>query len=140
MDGLWALAVSALIAAGAWLYQRAWERHERRLNQYGKIVDLLPAFGEGAVDAAKLDVVFSELRRLWLVGPDEVIKAANVFFGTTRGTNSTPVERDRALAMFILAMRKDASFMSAVIPRFFRSRLSHEEIKLWRARPQSTKS
>lgn len=127
--GSWGLAVAALIGALAWLYQRAWDRHERRLSQYSEIVEGLPAFTIQARDPDKVDEILLGMRGLWLFGPDDVIRACNAFLSVVE-TTSPDEAKEKALAELVLAMRKDASFISAVLPRFFWSRLSADEIRV----------
>jgi hypothetical protein len=40
----WGLTVPAIIGAVAWIYQRAWDRQQRRIERYETILDSLPGF------------------------------------------------------------------------------------------------
>lgn len=43
----WGITVGTAIASLAWIYQRAWERQEKRVAQYQEILDRLDAFTAG---------------------------------------------------------------------------------------------
>ncbi len=130
MADFWALTVPAAIGAVAWLYQKTWERHERRLKQYEEIVDELPAFTVGGLNQDRIDKAIMIYRRLWLLGPDEVVRAFEAFIKTVEnGASSSDEEKELALGRFVIAMRRDATFTAALIPRFS-STLQPDEIKL----------
>lgn len=126
------LVLATLIGACAWLYQRAWERHERLLGQYQEIIDRMQAFTVGGYDPKEIDAALKAAQRLWLIGPDSVVRAWNDFLATIE-TNSgvrPDDEKELRLSELILAMRNDVSFATALIPNFRRSKLRPDEIKL----------
>jgi len=130
MSAFWALTASAAIGATAWLYQKAWERHERRSKQYEEIIDLLPAFTAENWDHRQVDKAIKIQRRLWLIGPDKVVRAFNKLLAMMQGdVKSTDEERDRALGDLVIEMRRDSTLWAALVPRC-RATLLPEEIKL----------
>lgn len=129
MADFWALTMPAAIGAIAWLYQKTWERHERRMKQYEGILDELPAFTVGGLDPDRIDRAIAIHRHLWLLGPDGVVRAFENFMRTVEGSGGSDEERELALGRFVIAMRKDATFFSALVPRF-RTTLQPKEFKL----------
>lgn len=85
MSDLWALTVPVVVGAMAWLYQKSWERHERRLKQYEDILDELPAFTTDGLNVDRIDRAISVHRHLWLYGPDNVVRAFEEFLATVEG-------------------------------------------------------
>lgn len=134
-SGLWALAASALFAGLGWFYQRAWERREQRLDHYFGIIDRLPAFLAATPNSHDLNDTITEIRRLWIVGPNDVVRAANAFLKIIE-SSARQGEKEEALRSFILAMRRDSTFASALIPRFFHNKLSSDEIVIRTATPR----
>jgi hypothetical protein len=115
MGDLWGLVVATAIAAVAWIYQRAWDRQQLRIDRSQAIVDRLPGFTQANLDPAKIDETLIEIRRLWLFAPDDVVKAASAFIETVeKGDSKRPV-----LPKLVLAMRRDASFTAALFPASF---------------------
>jgi hypothetical protein len=133
--GLWALAASAALAGLGCFYQKAWDRRERRLEHYFGIIDRLPAFLAAAPSSHEMNATITEIRRLWIVGPNDVVRAANAFLEIIDGVRPQE-EKEKALRAFILAMRRDSTFASALAPRFFRNKLSSDEILLRTATPR----
>jgi hypothetical protein len=129
MADFWALTFPAIIGAVAWLYQKTWERHERRLKQYEAILDELPAFTTASLDPERIDKVISVYRHLWLLGPDYVVRAFENFLNAVEEQSSSDSTRELALGNFVVAMRRDAGFLSAIIPRF-RTSLRADEFRL----------
>jgi len=110
----WGLTVPAIIGAVAWIYQRAWDRQQRRIERYETILDSLPGFTQDRLDADQIDAALTEFRRLWLFAPDDVITAANAFIEAAQmGQTKRP-----ALSKLVLAMRRDVSFKAVLLPRF----------------------
>jgi hypothetical protein len=134
MVDIWSLTLPAIIGAAAWLYQKTWERHERRIKQYENIMDELPAFTVERLDPDRIDRALGVLRRLWLLGPDEVVKAFEAFVKAVEG-GSTNEERVRLLGCLVIEMRRDATFLRAFIPRF-RTMLSPDEFRVLMAAKQ----
>jgi hypothetical protein len=131
------LIITGLIGAAAWLYQKAWERQQQRVARYQEIIDRTLAFTLGGLDPGKVDETLSELRRLWLFAPDNVVRAANAFLAATSAGEGTPerlAAANNAFKVLMLAMRKDASFKAALFPEFFTSRLGAEDIVIASAR------
>jgi|GEM_PF-6157714 len=133
--GLWALAVSAALAGLGWFYQKAWDRREQRLDHYFGIIDRLPAFLATPPNYQDINATITEIRRLWIVGPNDVVRAANAFLEIIEGAKPQE-EKENALRAFILAMRRDSTFASALVPRFFHNKLSSDEIVLRTATPR----
>ena len=127
-NDIWVITLPATVAALAWLYQKTWERHERRLAQYESIVDELPAFTVLQKDEDRIDRALSVHRRLWLIAPDDVVRAFEAFMDATRA-GSSEEQRAIALGKFVISMRRDASFLSALVPRF-RTTLRPEDFKM----------
>jgi len=50
-----AIIVAALFASLAWVYQKAWDRHERRVKQYEDILDEWPAFTVTGFNPDRID-------------------------------------------------------------------------------------
>jgi len=133
--GLWALAVSGALAGLGWFYQKAWDRREQRLDHYFGIIDRLPAFLATPPNFQDINATITEIRRLWIVGPNDVVRAANAFLEIIEGAKPQE-EKENALRAFILAMRRDSTFASALVPRFFHNKLSSDEIVLRTATPR----
>jgi hypothetical protein len=129
MTDLWALTVPAIIGAAAWLYQKTWERHERRLQQYEAILDELPAFTTAGLNADRIDKAMAAYHQLWLYGPDDVVRAFAAFLATVEEPPKPDSVKELALGNFVVAMRRDVGFLSALIPRF-RTSLRANEFKL----------
>lgn len=126
-----AIVIAALIGAGAWVYQKAWDRQQQRIASYQQIVDHLPGFTVNQRNPNEVDAALREFRRLWIFAPDEVIRTGNAFIDTVRTGVQVPDEdKKRALAEFVLAMRRDATFSSALVPSFFRTALSVRDLPL----------
>jgi hypothetical protein len=79
MGEFWGLIVASAIGALAWIYQRAWDRQEVRIERYQTIIDLLSGFTQDHLSPDEIDEALREIRRLWLFAPDDVIKAGNAF-------------------------------------------------------------
>lgn len=124
---LWGIAIAAAIASVAWLYQRAWERQERRVLRYQEVLDRLPFFTEGGLNPEKQNEAVAELHRLWLSAPDDVVRAGEHFLDAVEG--KIP-DAEKALGEYVLAMRRDASLRSSIIPRFWQTDISSEQFRL----------
>jgi hypothetical protein len=131
-----ALIVSVIIASLAWLYQRAWERQVSKIERYQSILDKIPAFTVGNLDPTVMDDAYTEFRRLWLYAPDDVLKAANEFFlASSRPGDNSGNER---LGKLIIKIRKDSSFSSAIIPKFFKTQMTPEEFLIVTSKKNTT--
>lgn len=125
------LVLTATIAAAAWLYQRAWERQEKRVARYQEVMNRLPSFIVGNLNQDGLDEVIAEHRRLWLSAPDDVIIAGENFLDAVEGRPlKNEISPDVALGEYVLAMRRDASMKSAILPRFWKTKLEAKEFRL----------
>lgn len=105
-------------ASLAWLYEKAWERQERRVSRYEAMTALLPGFTTSGISSQAINQFLAEQRRLWLFAPDDVIRALDRFVDRVEGT-SHDGSPEEALGRLVLAMRRDASFRGAIFPRFF---------------------
>lgn len=117
-DGLdWALIASTVVASGAWIYQRAWERVEARRSRYEEVLANLYAFTESGLNPDKIDEILAEHRRLWVTAPRRVTNAFSDFLDSVEngGSYSDQDRVDRMNAL-IDAMRKDASLMGMLYP------------------------
>jgi len=124
MGEFWGLIVASAIGALAWIYQRAWDRQEVRIERYQTIIDLLSGFTQDHLSPDEIDEALREIRRLWLFAPDDVIKAGNAFIeAVKKGETKRPT-----LAKLVVAMRRDSSFTAAVVPRFFRNKLEPSDV------------
>jgi hypothetical protein len=124
MGGFWGLAIATAIGAVAWIYQRAWDRQQYRIERYQAFLDRLPGFTQGGVDPDQIDEALKEIRRLYLFAPNDVARAANAFIEAVEKGES----KRRTLGKLIIAMRRDASFQAALFPRFYRNDLKENEV------------
>lgn len=117
-DGLgWALVASTVIASGAWIYQRAWERVEVRRSRYEAVLANLTAFTESGANPDKIDEVLAENRRLWLTAPRKVTNAfADFLDSIDSGGSFSDQDRVDRMNALIEAMRKDASLKGVLLP------------------------
>jgi hypothetical protein len=120
--------ISSAIGACAWLYQKAWERQERRVKQYEAITDTLPGFAVGSQDPNKINEFIAASRRLWIDAPDDVVRCFDEFTSSIEHSKGHEVS-SVLLGKLILAMRRDASFKGAILPRF-RTSLLPEQFQL----------
>jgi hypothetical protein len=127
------VAIAAVIASAAWLYQRAWERQERRILRYQEILDRLPAFAEGNTDTEKKDEMITEIRRLWLSAPDDIVYSAESFLDSLEGVHSDNEKansKEKNLSDLVSKMRQDATLRSAIVPRFWNTHLDGISFRL----------
>ncbi len=136
MPDVFALAIPAAIGAVAWLYQKAWERLERRVKQYEEIIDALPGFVEGGLDLNKINLALGLSRRLWILAPDSVVQALDRFFDSIENSKG-PEAAGLALGELILEMRKNATFWAVFFPRV-RTRLKPSDFKIKSAKTPVT--
>jgi hypothetical protein len=125
------IVIGAAIASAAWLYQRAWERQERRVLRYQEILDRLDAFTPSGLSNDEMNNVVIELRRLWLTAPDDVVVAGERFLDIAEGIDTDPSQA--ALGQCVIAMRRDATLSSAILPRFWKTSLTSQQFRLRRA-------
>jgi hypothetical protein len=124
MGGFWGLAIAAAIGAVAWIYQRAWDRQQIRIERYQAILDRLPGFTQDNLDPNQIDEALKEIRRLWLFAPNDVVRAANGFVQAVE----TGESKRNTLGKLVIAMRRDASFQAALFPGFYRNTLNENEV------------
>ena len=124
MGGFRGLAIAAAIGAVAWIYQRAWDRQQIRIERYQAILDRLPGFTQDNLDPNQIDEALKEIRRLWLFAPNDVVRAANAFVQAVE----TGESKRNTLGKLVIAMRRDASFQAALFPGFYRNTLNENEV------------
>ena len=116
MEG-WSIGIGAVIGSLAWLYQKAWDRRVQRAAIYEKIVRLLPAITLTGLDPKKLDQMLEEGRVLWLHAPDDVVLAFQAWMASIQ--NGKADDEPRLKDGFLMKMRQDLTYRSALIPRFW---------------------
>ena len=137
MGEFWGLIIASAIGALAWIYQRAWDRQQLRIERYQAIIDLLSGFTQDRLSPDEIDEAMREISRLWLFAPDNVIKAGNAFIEAVEKGETKRV----TLAKFLLALRRDSSFTAAVVPRFFRNKLEPSDVlEIKTAKPPGLRS
>lgn len=132
--GILGAAFAAVIASVAWVYQRAWERHEKRVIRYNEVMDRLLAFTHEGRDPQRQNELIAEHHRLWLFASDDVIRAGERFLD---GAEGKLVDPDRAMTEYALAMRRDSTLKAALIPRFWTTKLRPDDFRLRSAKPLS---
>ncbi|MBR0910806.1 hypothetical protein [Bradyrhizobium japonicum] len=132
MSSLIPIFLSTIVAAAAWLYQKAWERIERRARLYEEIIDNLPGFADGGLDPAKINAAIASTRRLWIFAPDDVVRALHEFFDCIENHKGHDAAA-AALGRLVLEMRKDTSLWN-VLQTGRKSGLSPSEFRLRSAR------
>ena len=125
METIFGLIGAAALGSVAWLYQRAWERATNRINLYQEIIGNLEGFFAGTYNAEKIDQAAFSSRKLWLEGPDEVVRSINAFFYSVENGKDDKEDRFKQL---VLLMRKNSSVWHALIPAWGKSTLKAEDI------------
>ncbi len=97
--------LGALVWAGQTLAQRAWTEYERRRDVYAEVLQFIDSLFEGG-EAAERRSYLRAVRRLWLVGSDEVVRAANALSAGIRSHESHERLEERYRAL-IEVMRRD---------------------------------
>ncbi|MBP8276403.1 MAG: hypothetical protein KAX55_05885 [Propionivibrio sp.] len=128
----WSIVLGALIGSVAWLYQKAWERRSQRAALYEKIVRLLPAVTLERRNPQQLDQMLEEGRVLWLHAPDDVVRAFQAWMAAIQ--NADAVNEPRLKDTFLAQMRRDLTFQSALIPRFWTTRMGVGDFPVLHAR------
>lgn len=131
MEG-WSIVIGAVIGSLAWLYQKAWERRSQRAMVYEKIVRLLPSITLAGLDAKKLDQMLEEGRVLWLHAPDNVVLPFQAWMAAIQ--NGDELNEPRVKDEFLAKMRRDLTFRSAVIPRFWTTAMGVGDFPVLHAR------
>lgn len=86
------------------------EQLQRKEERYKELLRCLKGFYAGRQDNDLKSQFIDQVKLCWLYAPDDVVRKANAFFAaihTERQPQSTDAEKERALAEFILAIRKD---------------------------------
>ena len=101
-----------------WLNERSklnWEKHIRKEDRYRGFLESIHGFyitsqNEEITSQNKerKDKFLQDLKLAWLYCPDDVIKAGNAFLETVAtGTRYSNEEKERTLAEFVIACRRD---------------------------------
>ena len=61
MGGFLGLIIATVIGAVAWIYQRAWDRQEIRIERYHAIIDLLSGFTQDHLSPDEIDEALREI-------------------------------------------------------------------------------
>ena len=120
MDGWLRILITLLLGAVvplaggiiAWyLNERSkltWEKHIRKEDRYRGFFESIRRFYVMPQNKEQKKKFVHELRLAWLYCPDDVIKAGNAFLDTVAaGTRFSDEEKERALAEFEIALRRD---------------------------------
>ena len=88
--------------------KRRWEKYKRKEERYLTLLKSLRGFYVNSQNRDQKEDFIQELRLAWLYCPDEVIKAGNAFLETVAtNANSLDETKEGALAVFVLALRRD---------------------------------
>lgn len=94
-----------------WLNEHSklkWEKHVRKEDRYRGFLESISGFYIASQDREQKEKFLQELKLAWLYCPDNVIKAGNAFLDTVAtGAESSDEEKERALAEFEMALRRD---------------------------------
>ena len=100
------VVLGALIWAGQTLAQRAWTEYERRRDAYVDVVRLIDSLFEGG-DVGDRPEYLRAVRKVWLVGSDQVVKAINGLSLITRRSGATNEQQEQAYRDCLSVMRQD---------------------------------
>lgn len=88
--------------------KRRWENYKRKEERYLVLLKSLRGFYVGSQNAAEKERFTEQIRLAWLYCPDEVIRAGYAFLATVSDTaTSSDQEKERALAEFVISLRRD---------------------------------
>ncbi len=88
--------------------KRRWENYKRKEERYLILLKSLPGFYVASQNAVEKKRFIEQIRLAWLYCPDEVIRAGYAFLATVSDTaTSSDQERERALAEFVISLRRD---------------------------------
>lgn len=88
--------------------KRRWENFKRKEERYLTLLRSLRGFYVASQNAEQKERFIEEIRLTWLYCPDEVIRAGNAFLAAVSAeTTSSPQEMERALAVFVITLRRD---------------------------------
>ena len=94
-----------------WLNEHSrlkWEKHIRKEDTYRALLESVGGFYVTSQDEEQKEKFLQELRLAWLYCHDDVIKAGNAFLGTVAtGAQFSDEEKERTLAEFVIALRRD---------------------------------
>ena len=109
--------------------RRILAQRTRKEESYRRLLQASKGFYEGTPDAAALKQAFlDELQLCWLHASDEVIRTAYRFLDSVRIGAQTSVDRDRAFAAFVAALRRDALTHALVA----KTDLTADDVRLFR--------
>lgn len=136
MEG-WSIVIGAVIGSFSWLYQKAWERRVQRAAIYEKIVRQLPSVTVDGLNPTVLNQMLEEGRVLWLHAPDKVVFAFQKWMAAIQMSDALhePGLKDE----FLVKMRKDLTFQSALVPGFWTTRMSVGDFPVLHARKKWTR-
>lgn len=98
------VVLGAIVWAGQLLAQRAWTAYEQRRDVYFDVVLGLDSLLEGSTRDERRKYL-GAIRKAWLVGSDEVVKAANNLSHAIKTHRSS--EYEQLYGALIFAMRRD---------------------------------
>ncbi|WP_175026633.1 MULTISPECIES: hypothetical protein [Burkholderia] len=98
------VVLGALVWAGQLLAQRAWTAYEQRRDVYFDVVFGLDSLLQGSTRDERRNYL-GAIRKLWLVGSDEVVRAANALSHAIKNSQSS--EYEQLYGALIFAMRRD---------------------------------
>jgi hypothetical protein len=108
----WILFVPLITAVISWIFNEKAKRFEKnqvmKEERYFKLINCLEGFYESINDPLLKTQFINELKLCWLYAPDSIIRKGNEFLSTVKlGNISTSEEKEKALAEFVLSIRKD---------------------------------
>lgn len=133
MEG-WSIVIGAVIGSLAWLYQKAGERRAQRAAIYEKIVRQLPSVTVEGLNSEGLNEMLEEGRVLWLHAPDDVVLAFQAWMASIQ--NGKADDETKLKDGFLMKMRQDLTFRSALIPRFWKTAMGAGDFPVLHARRQ----
>jgi hypothetical protein len=120
------VTLGALVWAGQTLAQKAWTEYERRRDAYIEVVQLIDSLFVGG-QISDRQTYLRSIRKVWLIGSDQVIIAANNFSRSIKDRD--PEKQQKAkYSLFISAMRQDLRKRRWLPPTDTRLRTSRSKI------------
>ena len=115
----WKILAPALIAVMAWSLNESakleWAQYTRKEESYRRLLESSRGFYSSTRSAQMRQDFLNELNQCWLYAPDEVIKKGYSFIETVhKGSGKTEEEQKRAMAEFVVAIRKDMLSRTAI--------------------------
>ena len=126
---LLAVVVPLVGAVAVWCLnecaKRRWEKYKRKEERYTNLLESLCGFYVSSQNSEQKNKFIQELRLAWLYCPDKVIRAGNAFLATVEtNASSSDAEKERALAEFVLALRRNLNC---------KTRLTVDEHRNWKS-------